>query len=61
MNTLFWIDIQKCWRRTTSEEEKKHLTEIATTSAEAWNTAKILHPYSNNPLDDFEVEDDEDD
>ena len=61
MDIAFWREIQKCWRITTSNEDKKLIQEIATAVALDWGTVTITNSYSRNPLDDFEDEDDDED
>ena len=61
MNISFWTEIQKCWRITTSIEDKQLIRETAAAVAEDWAAATVTNPYKNNPLDDLEDEDDDED
>ena len=60
MNKTFWIEIQKCWRIKLSADDKQFLHNTAEAAATEWSKATITKPYSNNPLDDFEDDDEED-
>ncbi len=61
MNRLFWVEVQKSWRITASNEDKQLIQETASSVALDWGTTIISKPYSNNPLDDFEADIDDED
>ena len=61
MNVDFWKRIQKCWRITINPEKKEELRRQASIDAEGIINATLTKQYSNNPLDDFDDEDEGDD
>ena len=60
MNLGFWIELQGKWRKTLQKEEKESIVKKAVEDTESRGRATIVNPYSSNPLDDFEDDDDED-
>lgn len=60
MNLGFWIELQGKWRKTLQKEEKESIVKKAVEDTESRASATIVNPYSSNPLDDFEDDDDED-
>lgn len=61
MNLEFWREMQKCWRITLSNEDRELIQATASAVVLDWTSATITKPYSKNPLDDFEDDDDDED
>ena len=59
MNQAFWIEIQRCWRKTISNKDKQLIRENIAGIVSDLGNAIITHPHPKNPLDEPEDDDDE--